>query len=274
MKIRRRTTKRIVFSVIAAFIAIILFRILFVIDLSQYIAVEFNADNDGYLYDGNIEYTIKIDKEALARRSPVPAPIVKKYLFTSPYDYMVERCLNLKTGRTGIPRFSDCSADDTIQYSVQWNPMDGIFEAVYAQLFLGAVVNTQYQSVSLTVAEEAERQGLTIKQPTAVNVLQYVKENDLLITKKNVYGDYLVLLKPFETEINGVKLVKKGDTGRVCQVLDENGVYLGELEFKINGHLDWFGSGEGPVTVSCEPWEPIPQICLEGNPFTYEVEEE
>lgn len=150
----------VVLTVAAMFLLFFFARSLFVIDLADYVTVELNPDNDGYVYDGNINCNVKI------------------------------------------------------------------------------------------------------------NFLQYVRDSNLIVVKKNVYGDALVFLKPFEAELNGIKIVNDSESSTTCQMYDGN-TYLGDIGLSANGVTLILVPNNSEVTL--ETFITTPQIYTEDKPYTFTV---
>lgn len=268
----------VVLTVAAMFLLFFFARSLFVIDLADYVTVELNPDNDGYVYDGNINCNVKIDEDKLSNHSLFFGFIAKNVFFTSPIDNLFYGSLDITSELETSDRGADNIApeiyqrlhsDDVIKCTVAYNndPSRSV-DRLLTQAVLFGYIDRTPKTFRIKIADEIERQGLEVRKPVKINILKYVRDNNLIVVKKNVYGDVLVFLKPFEAEINGIKIVNDSESSTTCQMYDGN-TYLGDIELSAYGMTHIIVPNNSEVIL--ETYISTPKVYTDEEPYKFTV---
>lgn len=221
--------------------------------LMDYVRIDMGQNKLNEVYEGHISCTAEFSEDALKSRIPVIGGIFFEGDLTGGcyfYD-----CVNLSLYINGRERgdfaiydpkvsADSLSPDDEIVIKAEWKPTNPV-ETILVPVLFGCGISKLPQIYRTTVREEIERQGLTLKTPVELDVLGYIEENDLLYSKDNVYGDTLVLLKAFETEINGYTVKNDNELGRSFIVIDPEGNSSGDINIQVGYNLDIFFFDKG-----------------------------
>lgn len=205
--------------------------------LTDYVKIDLGQNQLGEVYKGHISCTAEFDEEALRSRYPIIGDWFFESAFTGGWYFF--DCVKLTLYVNGQPCDSfatlppkvtveNLSPDDEIEVKAEWKFTNPI-EYCLVVLIYGQGISKLPHTYRTTVRDEIERQDLTLKTAAELDVLGYIEENDLLYSKDNVYGDTLVFLKQFETNMNGYTIKNDNELGCSFVVISPDGYPSSEI---------------------------------------------
>ena len=210
--------------------------------LMDFVRIDLGQNHLGEVYEGNISCTAEFDEKVLKSKMPLIGDVFFESAFVGSWYFY--DCVKLTVYVNGHPRDSSetftpgvtacsLSSDDEIAVKAEWkfsNPLEYFLVA----MVYGAGISKLPDTYRTTVRDEIKRQGLELKTAVELDVLGYIEENDLLYSKDNVYGDTLVFLKKFETEINGYTIKNDNELSRSIVVISPDGYAYGGFEVTLD----------------------------------------
>ena len=210
--------------------------------LMDFVRIDLGQNHLGEVYEGNISCTAEFDEKALKSKMPLMGDAIFESAFVGGWYFY--DCVKLTVYVNGHPRDSSetftpgvtacsLSSDDEIAVKAEWKFSNPLEYCLVAMVY-GAGISKLPDTYRTTVRDEIKRQGLELKTAVELDVLGYIEENDLLYSKDNVYGDTLVFLKKFETEINGYTIKNDNELSRSIVVISPDGYAYGGFEVTLD----------------------------------------
>lgn len=285
----KKTKMILLFSGIGAAVIIAFLIVLFTViipsmkkagklDLKDYITVTFNVDeysDSKHITDGKILGMISPDFEKFFADQKL-APDTDTYnnalyAFYWIADITCEKTVGEKSSVDTSDVFYNAKASDVFTVTIKWpETATAKSEMQLAEDMYGVGFNTEPQTFQFKLGDELSKQGIEIVTPKEIDLLGYIKENDLIVTEGDTDGKLSVFVEDFETTIGGFKFTHDG--GLDVDIYDKTGNHLDYfyLEFSKSSNLK---NGD-KVTLNYEEYNTFLEkygISLVGDPIEYTV---
>ena len=178
-------------------------------DVTKYITVSFDNETQ---YDGNLSGSITLDRGAFTEDFKkedsdelVLSGAVDRLLYYARLEYSVKDGEASGSGTNAV-RFDKLDKGDVLNVTLSW-PDDSESKNAIAreEKTIGMTVDKSEKTYELKLADYVEKQKLELKKPAEINVLDYIRENDLIIS---VPGDGKITagIDSFKTKIGDYTL--------------------------------------------------------------------
>lgn len=251
-------------------------------DVSKYLKVSFDSKTQ---YSGNISGVIEYDVDGVL--SDIPHEEDQEIVLTGSLDRLL-RMANFeyttegesgKSGKSsqGSIAFSGHNSGDVLEVSVSW-PDDGESKSLIAreEKICGFNIDKAPKTITVKLEDYIKQQGVEVKNSAELDILDYIKDNGLVITlPKELSGSegLTVGIDTFRTKIGDYTVTNKSIHESSILVYDKNGEYYSTvfLDIPENGNC-----GEGQiVTVDYSDDNRVAEasgLLLTGEPVVYTVE--
>ena len=178
-------------------------------DVTKYITVSFDNETQ---YDGNLSGSITLDRGAFTEDFKkedsdelVLSGAVDRLLYYARLEYSVKDGEASGSGTNAV-HFDKLDKGDVLNVTLSW-PDDSESKNAIAreEKTIGMTVDKSEKTYELKLADYVEKQKLELKKPAEINVLDYIRENDLIIS---VPGDGKITagIDSFKTKIGDYTL--------------------------------------------------------------------
>ena len=206
-------------------------------DVTKYITVTFD---DKAQYDGNLSGSITLDRGAFTEDCKkedsdelVLTGAVDRLLYFAELEYSVKDGDGSGSGTNAV-HFDKLSKDDVLRVKLSW-PDDSESKNAIAreEKTIGMIVDKGEKTFELKLADYVGEQKLELKKPAEVNVLDYIKDNNLIIS---VPGDdkITVGVDSFKTKIGDYTLENGSFYDTSIRVYDSKGSYFTSIFFEFS----------------------------------------
>lgn len=202
---------------------------------SKYITVSFDSESE---FNGTISGTITIDKEAIERDyaddnavSAARLGSLDRMLSELRLEYSVED-KDKTNWDTGFVRFRGLDMDDVLNLELSWEDDENAKKVISTEeMVCGLRFEKAPSSLKLNIGDYIKEQGIEIKEPIELNILDYIGDNNLVITIPGDDTPLSVGIDRFETEIGGYTVSKEGFFEPAIRVFDKSGDFLTSVYF-------------------------------------------
>lgn len=273
------------------------------IDITKYYTIKVSIDEEEEnpsVLDGKIDGSFEIDYEKFAKDFKVDKEKAKSGLDNLAYMLDVKVT---KDGDKASSYIDDAKADDVYTITVDWPTADisgsAEMDAVNKQLKqmygsdlsgltdlanpkkqiekiekeLGVEFKHKKLSREIKVADALEEQGVKIAEPTEMNVLGYIKDNNLFVQEGHRSGDISLSIKKFETSFGDYTVTKADDEYYSSITVKKGSKDIASFDVELSNHYNLNSNDE--ITVSYDSYAVSSLadkgIVLTGDEFTYTV---
>ena len=271
------------------------------IDITKYYTIKVSIDEEEEnpsVLDGKINGSFEIDYEKFAKDFKVDKEKAKSGLDS------LAGILEVKVTKDGDKAsLKDAKADDVYTITVDWPTadisgsaeMDAFNQKLKEQYnvdFSGLVdsrdpkkqiekiekelgVEFKHKKLSreIKVADALEEQGVKIAEPTEMNVLGYIKDNNLFVQEGHRSGDISLSIKKFETSFGDYTVTKADDEYYSSIIVKKGSKDIGSFDVELSNH--YYLKSNDKITVSYDTYDVSSLadkgIVLTGDEFTYTV---
>ena len=292
-------------AVLAAFL-IVLFTVIIPaareasrIDITKYYTIKIDGvdkeEENPSVLDGKIDGRFGIDYKKFAEENKVDEKKAEDYL-----DRLSDM-LNVKVVKDGEDvsgYLDDVKAEDVYTITVEWPTdggsaeMDAISERLNDYGFgslsdsidpekkiekieneLGVEFKHKPLSCEIKVADALDAQGIKLAVPTEMNVLGYIKDNNLFVQEGHRSGDISLSIKKFETTFGDFTVSKPDDEYYTNVTVKKGNKEVGSFDIEMSNH-NYLKSNE-EITVSYDSYDVSSLadkgVVLTGDKITYTV---
>ncbi len=252
------------------------------VDMTRYLTVKVNdISDDGKaqtVYDGKISGLFTFDSERLSRDTGLQ-PARAASLFTR-IQRFVTIDYNVIGKTTNTPKFANVSSEDVAIVSYKWpdesstdntsqrSGMDSIMriESEYGVSFKHENTTCEYKMSDLLNAK-----GITVKKSVEFDMMNYIKENNLIFTEGTRSGQLKVGIKPFDAVFDGIKYSLKKDSFNVTVSSGDNN--MGSVELKFDKKINLKNNQVVTLNYDQSQRQRLENVgvILTGNPVKYTV---
>lgn len=274
------------------------------VDITKYYTIEItNIDKEEEtpsVLDGKIDGHFNIDYKKFAKDYKVSEEKAEQNL--EALAYMLELKATDKDGKEVSSYIDDMKSDDVYKITVSWpgenagqsSELDALNEGLKqygvdlssytdalspaktiakAEKELGVEFKHKTLSREIKVGDALKAQGISLIEPTEMDVLGYVKENNLLVQDGHRSGDITLSVKAFETTF-GDYTVKKSDDDYYSDITVKKGdKEVGSFDIELSDH--YYLKSNDEITVSYDSYDvdrlADKGVVLTGDEFTYTV---
>ncbi len=267
------------------------------IDVSKYLTIEFNTSySDGSVTDGAISGEVKIDEgklvadypavfgESKKKGSGVESWLdfldVSKTLVLESTLYQVrfscsegDEAPDMSDYRMGDYDFEKLSEDSVLNVTVSWGDDSFTKESIKnCEDNYGVRLETAPKTVTLKIADELEKQNISVKESVELDLLKYIEENELIVSEPVDDKNISPALVPFTAKLNGYIVTADylGDTW--LDVTDSNENFVTTINLTYDKMTD-LKAGD-TVTLSYDDYNGSAEdagIILKGTPVSYTI---
>ena len=292
-------------AVLAAFL-IVLFTVIIPaareasrIDITKYYTIKIDGvdkeEENPSVLDGKIDGSFGIDYKKFAEENKVDEEKAEDYLGK------LSSMLNVKVtkdGKKASDYLDDVKAEDVYTITVEWPTdggsaeMDAISERLNDYGFgslsdsidpekkiekieneLGVEFKHKSLSCDIKVADALDAQGIKLAVPTEMNVLGYIKDNNLFVQDGHRSGDISLSIKKFETTFGDFTVSKPDDEYYTNVTVKKGNKEVGSFDIEMSNH-NYLKSNE-EITVSYDSYDVSSLadkgVVLTGDQITYTV---
>ena len=206
-------------------------------DVVKYLTVTFDGETQ---YNGNLTGSITLDRTAFMKDfekedtdEVVLSGAVDRLLSFANLEYSVKEGSGSGTG-TNFVRFDGLGKDDVLNVKLSW-PDDPEAKNAIAreEKTVGMIIDKSEKTYELKLADYVEKQKLELKKPAEVNALDYIKENNLIVSVP-VDGKITAGVNSFKTKIGDYTLENGSFYESSVRVYDSKGSYLTSIFFEFS----------------------------------------
>jgi hypothetical protein len=178
-------------------------------DVVKYLTVTFDGETQ---YNGNLTGSITLDRTAFMKDfekedtdEVVLSGAVDRLLSFANLEYSVKEGSGSGTG-TNLVRFDGLGKDDVLNVKLSWPDDPEAKNAIACEeKTVGMIIDKSEKTYELKLADYVEKQKLELKKPAEVNALDYIKENNLIVSVP-VDGKITAGVDSFKTKIGDYTL--------------------------------------------------------------------
>ena len=242
-------------------------------DVSKYVTVAFDNETQ---YNGNLSGTITLDRSAFTEDFKkedsdelVLEGAVDRLLYFAELEYSVKDSSESGKGTNAV-HFDKLDKGDVLNVKLSW-PEDSESKNAIAreEKIIGMTVDKSEKTYELKLADYVEKQKLELKKPAEINVLDYIRDNNLIIS---VPGDdkITVGIDSFKTKIGDYTLENGSFYDSSIRVYDSKGVYYTSVFFEFSKTADLKEGDEVELRYSANNKSAGQKgILLTGEPVRY-----
>lgn len=250
-------------------------------DVSKYLKVTFDSKTQ---YSGNISGVIELDTDGVL--SDIPHEEDREIVLTGSLDRLL-RMANLeyttegegssRKSSQGSLAFSGHNSSDILNVNISW-PDDGESKSLIAreEKICGFNVDKAPKSISVKLEDYIKLQGVEVKNSAELNILDYIRENKLVITlPKELGGDdgLTVGIDTFKTKIGDYTVTNKSIHESSILVYDKKGEYHSTVFLNIPGNGEFAEGGIANINYSDDNHVAEEKgLLLTGEAVVYSVE--
>ena len=244
-------TKRtiIISAAFAAAVGLMLFLIFGVIipaatpktDISKNLTVVFDSKTQ---YDGSLSGDISLNREAAMKELSnegldeiVLAGVVDRLLYYADLEYKTQDGYSSGKSRNSV-HFNDLGSTDEISVEITW-PDDAESKEKIAreEKASGITIDKSPKTIKVKLADYVKAYDIELKKANEVNVLDYINENDLIISVP-VDNGITVGIDSFKTEIGGYVFENGSIYDTSVRVYNKNGELFSTVFFEFSETKD------------------------------------
>lgn len=242
-------------------------------DVSKYVTVDFDGETQ---YEGNLSGTITLDRSAFTEDFKkedsdelVLEGAVDRLLYFAELEYSVKDGTGSGKSANAV-HFDKLGKDDVLSVKLSW-PEDSESKNAIAreEKTIGMTVDKSEKTYELKLADYVEKQKLELKKPAEINVLDYIRENNLVIS---VPGDdkITVGVDSFKTKIGEYTLVNGSFYDNSIRVYDSKGNYFTSIFYEFSKTEDINVGNPVELRYSADNKSAVQKgILLTGEPVQY-----
>ena len=209
------------------------------VGFSKYITLNFESKEQ---YDGSIWGVVTVDREAFERDYAdgdsfdlVRSGSLDRLFSEISFEYSVEGSEDNSGYGSGAVVVSNLKKDDVLNLTVAWEDFDDAKRIIDAEeRICGFSFDKEPITLKLSVEDYIKEQGLELNKPVELNILDYVRSNDLVITVPNEDG-LTVGIDSFNTKIGGYTVKNDSFFESSALIYDKDGEYLTSVYFNFEG---------------------------------------
>ena len=206
-------------------------------DVVKYLTVTFDGETQ---YNGNLTGSITLDRTAFMKDfekedtdEVVLSGAVDRLLSFANLEYSVKEGSGSGTG-TNLVRFDGLGQDDVLNVKLNWPDNPEAKNAIAREeKTVGMIIDKSEKTYELKLADYVEKQKLELKKPAEVNALDYIKENNLIVSVP-VDGKITAGVDSFKTKIGDYTLENGSFYESSVRVYDSKGSYLTSIFFEFS----------------------------------------
>ena len=244
-------TKRtiIISAAFAAAVGLMLFLIFGVIipaatprtDISKNLTVVFDSKTQ---YDGSLSGDISLNREAAMKELSnegldeiVLTGVVDRLLYYADLEYKTQDGYSSGKSRNSV-HFNDLGSTDEISVEITW-PEDAESKENIAreEKASGITIDKSPKTIKVKLADYVKAYDIELKKANEVNVLDYINENDLIISVP-VDSGITVGIDSFKTEIGGYVFENGSIYDTSVRVYNKNGELFSTVFFEFSETKD------------------------------------
>lgn len=249
------------------------------IDPSKAVSVTFDSYSDDMVYDGSISGEIELEPSLLEeeypeifKKNPSASSILDDIFYDATVTYTLSGSGESDYGYKYV-YFSDAGKDDILTVTIEWPKSEyALFEIREYENKLGAEIDKSTKTIEFKISDLVSEQELTVKETTELNILDYIKENNIIMVRPSSYDDELYAsLKPFTAEIGGYTVVNDSYYNTGLSVYDGDD-YITTVYMEFDNEFD-FKEGD-TITLSYYDYNSDAEangFVLTGEDVTYTV---
>ena len=244
-------TKRtiIISAAFAAAVGLMLFLIFGVIipaatpktDISKNLTVVFDSKTQ---YDGSLSGDISLNREAAMKELSnegldeiVLAGVVDRLLYYADLEYKTQDGYSSGKSRNSV-HFNDLGSTDEISVEITW-PDDAESKEKIAreEKASGITIDKSPKTIKVKLADYVKAYDIELKKANEVNVLDYINENDLIISVP-VDNGITVGIDSFKAEIGGSIFENGSFNDKSVRVYNKKGELFATVFFEFSDTKD------------------------------------
>ena len=244
-------TKRTIIIAAASVVAIglILFLIFGVIipaaipktDISKNLTVVFDSKTQ---YDGSLSGSITLNREAAKKEvdnegidDMVLTGVVDRLLYYADLEYKTKDGWSSGKSQNSV-HFDNLSGDDEIRVEITWPDDEESKEGIAREeKNSGITIDKSPKTIKVKLADYVKAYGIELKKANEVNVLEYIKENDLIISVPSDDG-ITAGIDSFKTEIGGYVFENGSFNDKSVRVYNKKGELFSTVFFEFSDTKD------------------------------------
>lgn len=242
-------------------------------DVSRYVTVTFDGETQ---YDGNLSGTITLDRGAFKEDFKkedsdelVLEGAVDRLLYFAQLEYSVKDGDGSGKGTNAV-HFDKLNKGDVLSVKLSW-PDDSESKNAIAreEKTIGMTIDKSEKTYELKLADYVEKQKLELKKPAEINVLDYIRDNNLVISVPD--DDKITAgVDSFKTKIGDYTIENGSFYDTSVRVYDSKGSYLTSIFFEFSKTDDLKDGDEVELRYSGNNQSAAQKgILLTGEPVRY-----
>ena len=260
------------------------------IDVSKYIAVNFDSETQ---YKGNVSGKIKLDRDAFMADYKngntdelVLTGAADRLLDLACYKYLSAENSEKQEAKAvpdgefkGELPFDGAYGDEIYKIELSWpEDNDAQQQISREEKTCGIVIDKTPKTFTVKLADYIAQEKIELKQAVELNILDYIRDNDLLITlpkeksDDSPEGKMQLGFDLFETKIGDYTITNRGIYDKSVLIYDKNGKYNSVVYFNFPAEADFSEGDEFKLSYDDKTSGQKGGFLFTGDPVEYTVE--
>ena len=210
-------------------------------DISKNLTVVFDSKTQ---YDGSLSGSITLNREAAKKEvdnedidDMVLTGVVDRLLYYANLEYKTKDGWSSGKSQNSV-HFDNLSGNDEISVEITWPDDEESKEGIAREEKAGGItIDKSPKTIKVKLADYVKAYEIELKKANEVNVLDYIKENDLIISVPADNG-ITVGIDSFKTEIGGYIFENGSFNDKSVRVYNKKGELFSTVFFEFSDTKD------------------------------------